>query len=187
MKQWNRTVPSPETFIHEINDFLEQFSLDPKASNPTVKEPTPDVDPTTLTEEQQMELAIKQSLGNEREPSSEEEEQESDGVELNSHIDEFDNIKPIKHEEPPNKPGITTRIQIRTGDGKRIVRRFNADDLVRKIYEVVKADLEGFDSCRFTLGDHQRNDLIEKLDISIEDAGLKNSSLLLEKTEAQDE
>ncbi|AQZ16338.1 UBX5 (YDR330W) [Zygosaccharomyces parabailii] len=192
LKQWNRTVPSPEAFIEEINEFLRKFSLDPKASNPTVKEPTPELDPTTLTEEQQMELAIKKSLGSSDEQGKEQEtakHQIPDKVNPDPATDEkedlFKTIQAIPHDEPPNKPGVTTRIQVRTGDGRRFVRRFNTEDVVRTIYEVVKSQIDGFHDVRFTLGSHQREDLIDKLAMTIEDAGLKNSSLLLEKTEEE--
>lgn len=203
VKQWNQEVPKPDYFISEILKFLTDYSLDPTGTNPTVKEPTPEIDPTTLSEEQQLEFAIKQSLGQSADkPISvdDEEEEDADGdVNMDNtksetaseveeaeekHLDAFDTIKPIKHDEPANKPGITTRIQIRTGDGKRIVKRFNAmEDSVRTLYEVVKSEIEGYDTCRFTLSNHLREDLINKLDMSISDAGLKNSSLLLEKYE----
>ncbi|EDO18652.1 hypothetical protein Kpol_1055p8 [Vanderwaltozyma polyspora DSM 70294] len=182
LRQWNKTVPKKETFLREVEEFLNDFSLDPNTANPIVREPTPEIDPTTLTEEQQMDFAIRQSMGlptarEETEPISEEPE-----------IDPFESIEPVMHDEPPNRPGITTRIQIRTGDGRRIVRRFNAmDDTVRTIYEFVKSEIEGFDTCKFNLTNHQREDLLDKLDLSIEDAGLKNSSLLLSKEDDDDD
>lgn len=179
LKQWNQTVPSVESFTADINEFLSAFSMDPSHTNPIVKEPLPKIDPTTLTEEQQMEMAIRHSLGNQETIG------ESDGdqpMEDEADDDIFNSIKPIKHDEPPNKPGITTRIQIRTGDGRRIVKRFNCDeDTVRTIFEVVKSEVEGFESIPFTLTSHDRENLITKLDMSISDAGLKNSSLLLAK------
>lgn len=197
LKQWNRTVPKVDTFINEIEDFLTNFSLDPKAANPTVKEPTPEPDPTTLTEEQQMELAIKQSLGasaeqpvdvEKHEPTkeiSEPSEEQPTQFQPQEH-DLFSSIQPVPHEEPPNKPGVTTRIQVRTGDGNRMVRRFNVEDPVRTIYEVIKSQMEGYEHEKFTLGSHQREDLIDKLDMTIQDAGLKNSSLQLEKVENEE-
>lgn len=192
LKQWNRTVPTPEKFIEDVNEFLESFSLDPKAANPTVKEPTPDIDPTTLTEEQQMDLAIKQSLGNSptRPVALDTENEHNESMlqhEAEHHaVDAFDLIQPIKHEEPPNQPGVTTRIQVRTGDGRRIVRRFKVDDTVRTIYEVIKSEVDAYNEGKFTLSNHQRENLIDSLDLSIGDAGLKNSSLLLEKVEEED-
>ena len=187
VNQWNRVVPIPEQFISEINEFLASFSLDPKVPNPTVNEPLPKVDPTTLTEEQQMELAIKESLNNNSSKSNQE-EVPSTGEEQKrvQEPDPFSTIEARVHSEPPNKPGITTRIQIRTGDGSRLVRRFNAlEDTVRTIYEVIKTEMDGFADSRFTLNDHQREDLIDKLNMTIADAGLKNSSLLLEKLDPE--
>lgn len=188
LKQWNRTVPTPESFIEEVNKFLGSFSLDPTTANPTVKEPTPDIDPTTLTEEQQMELAIQQSLGKPSEPAAlnEHDNSEPEHEEERFIEDPFDKIKPIKHEEPTNQPGITTRIQVRTGDGSRIVRRFKVADTVRTIYEVIKSEIETYSEGKFTLSNHQRENLIDKLDLTIEEAGLKNSSLLLEKIDEED-
>lgn len=144
-----------------------------------------------------MELAIKQSLGASAEQPIDVDEQESAQEKPKplqeqptefpiSEPDLFSTIQAVPHEEPPNKPGVTTRIQVRTGDGGRMVRRFNVEDPVRTIYEVIKAQMEGFDHEKFTLGSHQREDLIGKLDMTIQDAGLKNSSLLLEKVEDEE-
>ncbi|KOH01157.1 DNA protein crosslink repair co-factor UBX5 [Saccharomyces eubayanus] len=187
VKQWNRTVPAAEQFISEINEFLTSFSLDPRVSNPTVNEPLPKLDPTTLTEEQQMELAIQESLNNNTTQSDKEQVPKTDQELKETHeIDPFDTVEAKSHPEPPNKPGITTRVQIRTGDGSRLVRRFNAlEDTVRTIYEVIKTEMDGFADAKFALNNHQREDLIDKLDMTIADAGLKNSSLLLEKIESE--
>ncbi|CAB4253792.1 similar to Saccharomyces cerevisiae YDR330W UBX5 UBX (ubiquitin regulatory X) domain- containing protein that interacts with Cdc48p [Maudiozyma barnettii] len=194
LKMWNHIVPKPEKFIEEMQSFLAQFSLDPTSTNPTVNEPPKPIDPTTLTEEQQMELAIEQSLGDSKQnpisfanESDNEMDVDKEPIEPEDK-DIFMQIKPVKHEEPGNKPGVTTRIQIRTGDGKRFIRRFDSiEDTVRIIYEVIKTEMEGYDNCKFTLSDHHRHDLIEKLDSTINDAGLKNSSLLLEQIEDDDE
>lgn len=187
LKQWNRIVPSVSDFIGEVQDFLNNFSLDPTAANPTVKEPTPEVDPSTLSEEQQLEIAIKQSLGQSPDkPLTLDESANESEPETNEdpYISLFNSIKPISHQEPENKPGISTRIQIRTGDGRRIVRRFDVlQDTVRTIYEVIKTEIEGYKDIRFTLSNHQRENLIEKLDENLSDAGLKNSSLLLERVD----
>lgn len=194
LHQWNETVPKAENFINDVESFLSRFSLDPSSANPTVVEPPKPVDPTTLTEEQQMSLAIEQSMGDSREQpinlednaGHDVQDNKADTVEVvpEEEADEFANIQAVSHEEPLNKPGITTRVQIRTGDGKRFIRRFNAmEDTVRTIYEVIKTEMEGYSTCKFILSDHSRHDLIDKLDMTIEDAGLKNSSLLLEPVE----
>lgn len=195
LKQWNRTVPKIDAFINEITEFLAFFSLDPTTANPVVTEPIPKLDPTILTEEQQMELAIRQSMGLPiSQPDIEVPKEFNPLIQESSVLDAqgegeedddlFNTISAVPHTEPPNKPGITTRIQIRIGDGRRIVRRFNTtEDTVRIIYEFIKSEVEGFDICRFKLTNHQREDIIEKLASTIEDAGLKNSSLLLTQEE----
>lgn len=196
MKQWNEVVPNPNSFLEEIEEFLRDFSLDPGSKNPLVKQPTPEVDPTTLTEEQQMELAIRQSLGTEptnpidisedeaKSPATAADQEDQEMADAPSSDNLFDSIQAVDHEEPPqNVPGKTTRIQIRTGDGRRLVRRFNLDDTVRNIYEVIKVHLEGFNDCKFLLSNHQRENLIDKLSETLADAGLANSSLLVEKEE----
>ncbi len=187
LKFWSREVPKVDSFRQELETFLEEFSLDPKSTNPTVKEPTPEIDPTTLSEEKQMELAIKESLGGaqatqNQPPSENEAEEESEETSETANLKLFNSIEPVNHPEPDNKPGITTRIQVRTGDGKRLVRRFDAmNDTVKTIYEVIKSHWPEYASTPFQLTTHARENLIEKLHESINDAGLKNSSILLEK------
>lgn len=193
VKQWNTYLPTEEQFLSELNRFLNEFSLDPAASNPIVKEPTPELDPTMMTEEQQMDIAIRQSLNigthSNENPSIENIDPSDDSiVESINDTDPFDSIKPIEHKELENQPGMTTRIQIRTGDGKRFIRRFNSkSDTVRTIYEVIKTEMSGYETCHFILSDHRRNNLIEKLDQSIEEAGLNNSNLLLESSNDNEE
>lgn len=196
LKQWNEVVPNPKSFMEEIEEFLHNFSLDPGSKNPLVKQPTPEVDPTTLTEEQQMELAIRQSLGTgatdpinisddgDQTGSKDDREVDHDMLDVSNKDKLFDSIEAVDHEEPPqNIAGKTTRIQIRTGDGRRLVRRFNLDEPVRIIYQIIKVHLDGFKDCRFSLSNHQRENLINKLSDTIADAGLANSSLLVEKEE----
>lgn len=201
LKQWNAYLPTEDQFLDELNKFLNEFSLDPAASNPIVKEPTPELDPTTMTEEQQMDMAIRQSLNIDNnsyrnlpmenidiDEEGHEDEDEDSAMGMAKVVDPFDSIRPTKHKEPENQPNITTRLQIRTGDGKRFIRKFYSEtDTVRTIYEVIKTEMPGYETCHFILSDHQRNNLIEKLDQSIEEAGLKNSSLLLEASTDDEE
>jgi hypothetical protein len=195
MKMWSG-VPKVQKWCDEVYDFLNEFSLDPSTVNPIVKH-KPSIDPNSLSEEKQLEYAIKQSLGNsvyvDEDSDLEilEAGNESDPIELDDDTeiqdapkeltegDKIKAIKPINHEEPVNSPA-TTRIQIRTGDGSRLVKRFSVDDKVRKLYELVKYEFrEKIGDNMFTLTS-QRENLIDKMDESISDAGLKNASVLLE-------
>lgn len=83
------------------------------------------------------------------------------------------------HTEPVHDPAVTTRIQFKHPAG-RIVRRFAFADPVRRIYEWLKAEpIEGREGQDFELINMGKN-LIESLDVSIADAGLKNSTVMVE-------
>jgi len=195
LKMWSG-VPATNSWIQEVFDFLSQFSLEPGHINPIVSHKKK-VDPSALTEEQQMELAIKQSLGNKNDDDKDDVEilaggEQDDPIEIDdeeiaetepkesSEADRFSKIKPVDHPEPEPNTTTTTRVQIRLGDGSRRVRRFNIDDKVQVIYEVLKATVDQVKNGEaFTLTS-QRENLIGKLDETISDAGLKNASILLE-------
>ncbi len=84
----------------------------------------------------------------------------------------------MPHTEPP--PEVpSTRIQFRHPNG-RVVRRFGLSEHVRRIYEWLKASpLEGKEGVEFELICMSKN-LIDHLDDTIEQAGLKNSSVMVE-------
>ena len=85
------------------------------------------------------------------------------------------------HTEPAPDAG-STRIQFRHRNG-RVVRRFSLADKVRRIYEWLKASpLEGKEGVEFELISMQKN-LIEVLDESIDNAGLKNGTVMVEFVE----
>lgn len=235
VKMWSEVV-EPKKFIEQVVDFLTRFSLEPGKINPIVHHKTK-IDPSSLSEEQQMELLIRQSLGhkddddegviekgdNDRNPivlDSEDDDQEfSEFEEISddeidkenavvppaiveqesfkdspSTLDEpkeenldeltdeevFAIILPAPHPEPENEPATTTRIQIRSGDGSRVVRRFNKLDPVQFIYEYIKNDFESVKGGKFFNLTSQRTNLIRSIRSTIEEAGLLNSSLLLE-------
>lgn len=205
MKMWSG-VPKVQKWCDEVYNFLNDFSLDPNSVNPIVQHKQ-HIDPNTLSEEKQMEYAIKQSLGDsassdeddsdlemlsggdEDNPLVIDDEQEgetesiitrpaSEAKELTEE-EKVKQIEPLNYEEPPQSPE-TTRIQIRTGDGSRIVKRFNIDDKVLKLYQVVKYEFKDKIGDGFFSLTSQRENLINKLDDTIADAGLKNASTLLE-------
>lgn len=83
------------------------------------------------------------------------------------------------HIEPPPDNATTTRIQFRHPTG-RVVRRFLLSDSVRRIYEWLKSTpLEGKESVEFELIFMQKN-LMEVLDDSIDQAGLRNGTVMVE-------
>ena len=87
------------------------------------------------------------------------------------------------HAEPP-PDSASTRIQFRHPNG-RVVRRFALADPVKRIYEWLKASpLEGKEEMEFELIFLQKN-LIDVLEDSIEQAGLKNGTVMVEFIEQE--
>lgn len=87
------------------------------------------------------------------------------------------------HVEPPADAANITRIQFRHPNG-RVVRRFALTDPVRRIFEWLKASpLEGKEGMEFELIFMQKN-LAEMLDNTIEQAGLKNGTVMIEFIES---
>ena len=83
------------------------------------------------------------------------------------------------HTEPSPDVSTVTRIQFRHPNG-RVVRRFALADPVRRIYEWLKASpLEGKEEVEFELIFMSRN-LIEMLDDTINQTGLKNGTVMIE-------
>ncbi|KAG2167368.1 hypothetical protein VTO58DRAFT_100773 [Aureobasidium pullulans] len=83
------------------------------------------------------------------------------------------------HTEPTTDLAATTRIQFRYSGGRQ-VRRFGLHEEVRRMYEWLKASpIEGKQDFDFELVFMGRN-LIEALDQTIEEAGLKNGSVMIE-------
>ncbi|KAI1408723.1 hypothetical protein F5Y13DRAFT_104651 [Hypoxylon sp. FL1857] len=94
----------------------------------------------------------------------------------------FSQISPTNpHVEPENNPATTTRIQFRHAGG-RIIRRFTISDPVRRIYEWLKAEpLEGKEGVQFELKAMPAGrDLIGELNKTIEEAGLKQGTVMIE-------
>lgn len=85
------------------------------------------------------------------------------------------------HLEPENNPATTTRIQFRHSGG-RIIRRFAVADTVRRMYEWLKAEpFEGKEGVVFELKTMPAGaDLINDLDKTIEEAGLKQGTVMIE-------
>lgn len=89
------------------------------------------------------------------------------------------------HAEPAPDPAVTTRIQFRHSGG-RVIRRFAVTDPVRRLYEWLKAEpLQGqaagvpFELKTMPAG----RDLIGELDSTVEEAKLKNGTVMIEYIE----
>lgn len=173
-------------------------------------EPKKETQVERMTEEQQMEMALQASLaGTERRQEDDPDEltrsfgnvdqskgkgkaveEDEDMIDAgepthtngtsNPAASPFSHISSTSpHTEPPPDAPATTRIQFRHPNG-RVVRRFALSDTVRRIYEWLKASpLEGKEGVELELIFMQKN-LIEALDDTIEQAGLRNGTVMIE-------
>ena len=225
-------VPLVNDWIEQTYKFLDSFSLIPGSKNPLVHHEVK-IDPTSLSEDQQIQLAMKQSIIDNNVDNNDESNSRSyrsgntvdDAIELDSDDDDddddsgipddilstpslgtpqeqpgpeipkdqdqdpFESITPINHPEPTEQP--FTRIQIRFPNGKRLVRKLNPDTKIKSIFEWLKYVLQdGFQEYglnspddRFILSNSSNKafKFIDSLDKTIEEANLKNASILLEQ------
>lgn len=206
VKVWSgRPFPNASEFCTQIVDFLDRYSLAAHRRNPvmTARRPEKALDVDRMTEDEMLEMAIKNSIGasgssaaspSVHDPDSLTKEKPSDTVNAATIADPakptisappssvFSGIASDRpHMEPDNNPATTTRIQFRHPEG-RVIRRFNLADPVRYIYEWLKAEpLAGRAGVEFELKVMpEGRDLINELEKSISEAGLKNGTVMIE-------
>jgi UBX domain-containing protein 7 len=201
-------VPKAGDFLMQLIEFLDRYSLDLSKTNPVARrkpEKSKSIDVDRLTEEEMLDLALQNSLANNGTVGPKEDDPDDltksfgdiskgKGKEVEVGTADVTEPEPTNghgatspfsqilsnnpHTEPDQAPGVT-RVQFRHSNG-RVVRRFRVDDTVRRIYEWLKADpLEGKAGVEFDLKGMGK-DLIEYLDETIEDAGLKNGTVMVE-------
>ncbi|KEZ46442.1 putative UBX domain protein (Ubx5) [Scedosporium apiospermum] len=211
VKIWSgRPFPSALDFHSQLVEFLDRYSLNANTKNPVVKvksKQSKAVDVDRMTEEEMLEMALKNSLA----PNGGSSENQKSNIvdpdsltkspllsggervtsplreataepELSASQSAFAAISITNpHTEPEHNPATTTRIQFRHATG-RIIRRFNTQDPVRRIYEWLKAEpMEGKEGVEFELKKMpQGHDLIENLDGTIEEVGLKQGTVMIE-------
>ncbi len=194
----------------QLHEFLDRYSLDNNARNPVAKRKSePKVKPIDqLSEEEMLERALQASLASQSQDQhlsaavdpddltreAEDAAEAAGPADANSmDVDEngatdtaeataFSHIPSDRpHSEPAPGSGVT-RVQIRHPGG-RVVRRFAQDEPVQRIYEYLKAQpLEGKEGVPFELISMGKN-LIDSRQDSIEDAGLKNGTVMVEFVE----
>ncbi|KAH6648249.1 hypothetical protein BKA67DRAFT_593935 [Truncatella angustata] len=198
VKLWSG-LPFPDKgeFYSDLIEFLDRYSLAANSKNPVpkAKPQTKKVDVDRMTEEEMLEMALQNSMenGTTSKPSVEDPDALTRSVpdlgkgKGKDTADEPVDHSPfaqisslVPHVEPESNPATTTRIQFRHPAG-RVIRRFATADTVRRIYEWLKAEpLDGKDGVAFELKAQPGGDLIEKLDSTIEQAGLKNGTIMIE-------
>ncbi|CAD6503866.1 BgTH12-05610 [Blumeria graminis f. sp. triticale] len=209
VKVWSgRPVPQAPDFLMQLYEFLDRYSLDINKKNPVANRKP--IDSLThgidrLTEEQMLDLALLNSLANCAAPVHTETDpddltklpgivQKGKGKESEHTQAESSSLNPPKpfflipsdqpHIEPEMGPGAT-RIQFKHSDG-RIVRVFRVDEPVRRIYEWLKSEpIESKEGIEFELKGMGK-DLINHLDQSIGECGLKNGTVMVEFLQSDD-
>ncbi|KAI2472409.1 hypothetical protein F4781DRAFT_383537 [Annulohypoxylon bovei var. microspora] len=209
VKVWSgESFPSPAEFHQDLVEFLDRYSLEANSKNPVVKAKpkTKPKDIGRMTEEEMLEMALQNSLNEDGGPSEptvldpdaltksnpdigkgkgkavEENSDLAGGTAQETPESAFSQISSTNpHVEPENNPTTTTRIQFRHAGG-RIIRRFSIADPVRRIYEWLKAEpLEGKEGVQFELKAMPAGrDLTEELGKTIEEAGLKQGTVMIE-------
>ncbi|KAJ5782745.1 hypothetical protein N7457_004519 [Penicillium paradoxum] len=196
-------------FLMQLHEFLDRYSLNHNVRNPVAKRKSDKKDKNidAMTEEEMMEMAMRNSLGGAAETSqtvedpddltrsaenikgkgraTEEEDVSMEEPEPAAEASPFASIPSNQpHTEPAADPATTTRIQFRHPSG-RVIRRFALSDPVQRIYEWLKADppLEDKAGVEFDLNSMGRN-LIDQINTSIADAGLKNGTVMIGYLEA---
>ncbi|KAL4930721.1 DNA-protein crosslink repair co-factor UBX5 [Aspergillus undulatus] len=209
MKIWSGPpVMKAADFLMQLHEFLDRYSLKHNVRNPVAKRKpeTKEKSIDAMTEEEMMELAMKNSLGAEAAQTKKMEDpddltrsfgdikgkgkaideedidmDETDhGGAATAEVSAFSSIAADRpHTEPAADPATTTRIQFRHPTG-RIIRRFALADPVRRIYEWLKAEpaLPDKAGVEFELNAMGRN-LIDVLDETVEAAGLKNGTVMI--------
>lgn len=108
----------------------------------------------------------------EKDTETKKKEEEEEDMKAGSALD---GIKAVKREETKDIAN-STRIQLRMGDGSRIIRRFLKSDPVRYVFEFVKAEVPNAETQPFELV-FNRTQLIDLLDQTILEAGLVNAAV----------
>ncbi|KAJ5180512.1 hypothetical protein N7492_003722 [Penicillium capsulatum] len=207
MKVWSGPpVMKAADFLMQLHEFLDRYSLNHNVRNPVAKRKSDKKDKTVdaMTEEEMMEMAMRNSLGDGGSAQQKQEDPDdltrstddikgkapatgegqgpagTAGAAQEAEPSRFYNIPSDRsHTEPEADPTTNTRIQFRHPSG-RVIRRFALSDPVQRIYEWLKADppLEDKAGVEFELNAMGRN-LIDHLDTTIADAGLKNGTVMI--------
>lgn len=207
VKVWSGPpAPKAVDFLIQLHEFLDRYSLNVSAKNPVARrkpEAKKETQIEKMTEEQMLEMALQNSLAGD---SSLREHDPDDLTRSINHGNPHENradvgempvadqsqsngaatcpspFATISSSQPQTEPTSeipSTRIQFRHPNG-RVVRRFALSDSVRRIYEWLKASpLEGREGIEFELVFMQKN-LMGMLEESIEHAGLKNGTVMVE-------
>lgn len=182
-------VPSIDDWIQDIDNFIENNSLD--FSKKSKAQGKANFNPESLSEEKQLEYAMKQSLSHNEHEEDVESESARDVPEEQDVQDVFDDITAKDHILPENAQNVT-RVQVRFPNGKRIIHKFEAkNDTVLSLYGWLKYLLSNSNDGEYGLAHDDKfllsnateksTKLVELLHKSIEEANLSSATILIEK------
>ncbi|KAJ3227439.1 hypothetical protein HDU81_006731 [Chytriomyces hyalinus] len=182
MKVWT-TTPKKEVLLQEFATFLDLNSLDNFRAPKPKRKASQSVG--ELTEEEQLNLAIAASLGGGGSSGAEQvmdlTGDDDDDVEV-AIIDEWASIPSIARPEPAQSADVT-RLQFKLPDGTRLVRKFLKTQAVRDLFAFIKASLKEKEILdKFELLNF-RDGLYAKLNQTLEEAKVLNSSITVELKE----
>lgn len=165
MMRWTK-VPEVSQFLEQIVEFLVAHKVDESPSRGTAN---------TVDEVKFEAHIVKNGSSDDldRDPLDKESEHAAN---LQNSGSEIVSIVPADIPEPEAGPDAT-RIQIRLGDGKRLVRRFALTSKVNDIYAYVKM-VAGTNEPTLTLAS-ERRDLVSFLGQTIKEADLMNCTILV--------
>ncbi|EMR10942.1 hypothetical protein PNEG_01087 [Pneumocystis murina B123] len=189
VKVWDSSVIEPDSFLMELHDFLEQYSLNPSFKNPiTRKLSTKKVE--DMSESEQINAALIASLNEKNKISNYKRVSSKDEVivisddsninhnDTQNSLSLFEKIPAVTPPEPNAMSTDITNIQFRFSDGSKKVRLFNLSDKVSRLFEYIKSELSA-NSKEFELV-FNRIKLINELDQTLEALKLKNVSITVE-------
>jgi hypothetical protein len=208
VKVWSGPpAPKPIEFHAELHEFLDRYSLKAFAKNPVAqrKPQNKKVDVGRMTEEEMLEMALQNSLDNSKGPKEDDPDALTKGDALDKgkgKVEEPAAEEPaangdadtpfgqISDSAPHTEPTETDRTKVTTikftsggGPAGSKTRKFLLNDPVRRIYEWIKSGgWEGKEGLEFDLICLRKN-LIDSLDLTIEQAGLRNARVDVEFTE----
>ncbi|KAL9057625.1 MAG: hypothetical protein Q9162_002240 [Coniocarpon cinnabarinum] len=200
LKLWSGSPgPTKQDFLMQVHEFLDRYSMKADARNPVAmrkSERKKEKDLDKLTEEEQLQLAMQNSMGTREEgpvpkdqdpddltrPAAPPKGNDIQGYATYQTMSRFDRISSFNpHTEPEERAPNQTRIQFRHSGG-RVIHRFDIAEPVERIYEWLKADpipeTAGKEFQLTFLG----TDLIDavKDGKTIASAGLRNGSVMIE-------
>jgi len=180
---WTQENPlTAEMFAETAADFCSRHTFDRPPVEPSSRQSKRPM--TEMTEDQQLQAAIRESM-------TQIGSDEDDGEEQNGHhsppIEEKPKPKPPSFNDEllqiavPDEPSGTeasARVQVRMPDGSRVVRKFHLDNTVKTIYAFVAQSNADSNSKEFELrSGFPPRDLMPNLDDTIQSCSLNGESI----------